>query len=566
VRAPAAHTIGRRLPFAGIAGGLFARAFSAGASRIAERLDEMREVLRAADVLIAPSRFLRDRMVSLGAPDIHVLPNGHEDLPMPPRRPDPDGRLRVGFVGAAIPSKGVHVLAEAFRLLADPRVALRIHGPFVPYHGDTGYEARVRSILGPHAGQALRGSFPHDELGRVLAGLDVLAVPSLWEENAPLTVEEAFLARVPVVVSDHGGLAERVSDGRGGLRFRPGDAADLARVVRRFLDEPGLRDELAAAAPRVPTMDEHVAAIEGLYQAALRRRRGRCGRVGVVVLDRGRPAAAAAAARSALDGDVSPRVVIVENGPGPESTPPAGASLLRLDPNRGFGGGMNAGIAELRRLGCERVLLLNNDATLEPGALRRLAEALEDPGLAAVGPVILRESDGRIESQGGRFDPRWGWHRLAGHGASPPAREGRLAVDTLSGAVLMVSVAALDRVGRLDEDYFLGFEDTEWCVRARRAGLGLAVVLGARARHVGSGTLGPASPERLYYAARNHLRAADRLAPPRAPARWLREWVILALNLAHALRQRQVPRMDGVRAVAAGFRDFRRRRFGPRRP
>jgi GT2 family glycosyltransferase len=566
VSAPAAREVGRRIPFAGIAGGLLARVLPSGAARIAERLDEMLEVLRAADVLISPSRFLRDRMVALGAPDIEVLPNGHEDLAAPPRRPDPDGRLRVGFVGAAIPSKGVHVLAEAFRLLDDRRVVLRIHGPFVPYHGDTGYEARVRSILGHHADEALRGPFTHERLGGVLAELDVLAVPSLWEENAPLTVEEAFLARVPVVVSDHGGLAERVSEGRGGLRFRAGDAAALARVLRRFLDEPGLRDTVAAAAPRVPTMDEHVAALEGVYNAALRRRRGRPGRVGVVVLDRGRPDAAAAAARSVLDSDVSPRVLIVENGPGPESTPPEGVSVLRLDRNRGFGGGMNAGIAELRRFGCDRLLLLNNDATLEPAALGRLAEALEDPGLAAVGPVILRESDGRIESQGGRFDPRWGWHRLAGHGTRPHAREGRRAVETLSGAVLMVSAAALDRVGSLDEDYFFGFEDTEWCVRARRAGLGLAVVFGARARHAGSGTLGPASPERLYYAARNHLRAADRLAPIRVPARWLREWLIVGLNLAHALRQRQVPRVAGARAVVAGARDFQRRRFGPRRP
>jgi GT2 family glycosyltransferase/glycosyltransferase involved in cell wall biosynthesis len=566
VRSSAAREVGRRIPFAGVAGGLLARAFPAGPARISERLDEMREVLRAADALIAPSRFLRDRMASLGAPDIQVLPNGHEDLALPSRRADPDGRLRVGFVGAAIPSKGVHVLAEAFRLLGDPRVALEIHGPFVPYHGDTGYEARVRAILGSRAGEALRGPFPPEKLGEVLAGLDVLAVPSLWEENAPLTVEEAFLARVPVVVSGHGGLAERVVEGRGGLRFRPGDAADLARVLRRLLDGPDLRDELAAAAPHVPTMDEHVAALEAVYETASRRRSSRCGRVGVVVLDRGRPDATAAAARSALDRDVSPRVLVVENGPGPKSTPPAGVSVLRLDSNRGFGGGMNAGIAELRRLGCDRLLLLNNDATLEPGALRRLAEALEDPGLGAVGPVILREADGRVESQGGRFDPRWGWHRLAGYGARPSAREGRLGVETLSGAVLMLSAAALERVGNLDEDYFFGFEDTEWCVRARRAGLGLAVVLGARARHAGSSTLGPASPERLYYAARNHLRAADRLVPRRAPARWLREWLIVGLNLAHALRQGQVPRLAGVRAVVAGARDFRMRAFGPRRP
>jgi GT2 family glycosyltransferase len=556
--------LGPRLPFGSLAARLLARLRPTGPARIAERLDEMFEVLRAADALLAPSSFLRERMRALGAPPIEVLPHGHETFLPVPRRPDPEGRIRFGFVGTAIPSKGVHVLADAFRRLDDPRALLRIHGPFVPYHGELGYEAQVRTILGSHAADSLRGPFPHQKRSEIFAGLDVLIVPSLWEENAPLTVEEAFLAGVPVVVSGHGGLAERVHDGNGGLCFRPADAADLARVLKRFLDEPGLRERLAAAAPSVTTMDVHVAALERVYDRALRRYRERPGRVGVVVLDRGRPEAASMAAQSALTADVSPRVLIVENGPGPEVSAPAGVEILRLRANRGFGGGMNAGVAEMRRRGCDRILLLNNDAVLAPGTLRRLAEALEDPALAAVGPVIVRESDGRVESRGGRFDPRWGRQALTGHGTRFEPREGRLPVDTLSGAALMLSASAVDRVGLLDEAYFFGFEETEWCLRARRAGLGLAVILGTQARHGGSRTLGSASPERLYYAARNHLRAAERLLPLRAPARWMREGVILALNLAHAVKQREVPRGAGLLAVLAGASDFRRGRFGPR--
>ncbi len=560
----AARALGRRLPLAAALGGILARAGSAGEERIAARLAEMNEVLRAADVLVAPSAFLRARMESLGVVGIEVLPNGHEPVQTLPRRPDPEGRVRFGFVGAAIPSKGVHVLAEAFRRLGDPRVTLAVHGPFVPYHGDTGYEARVRSILGPPAAGALRGAFPHDDLGAILAGLDVLVVPSLWEENAPLTVEEAFLARLPLVVSDHGGLAERVREGVDGLRFRPGDADDLARVMRRLVDEPELRARLGHNPPPVPTMDEHVAGLEALYARAHARFRERVARVGVVVLDRGRPADAAAASRSALDDTVGANVLVVENGSGPEVDLPAGVALLRLPENRGFAGGMNAGIARLRSEGCDRLLLLNNDARLEPGALRRLAEALDDPSLAAVGPVVLRDADGRVESRGARFDLRWGRQRLSGFGETREAREGQVAVESLPGSVLMVSAQALDRVGPLDEVYFHSFEDTDWCLRARRAGFGLAVVLGAAARHAGGRTLGLASPERLYYAARNHLRVVERLLPLSGVARWSRRAAVVSLNLAHALTQSQVPRLAGVRAVLRGASDFWRGRFGPR--
>jgi len=554
----------RRIPLAQPLGRALARR-GAGEARIEERLLEMREALRQADLLVAPSRFMRERMATLGVGGIRVLPLGHDPVPPMPRRSDPDGRLRVGLIGSLIPSKGVHVLARAFRDLADPRLSLRIHGGFAAYHGDTGYEKRLRAILGPIADDALRGPFPRSRLGEVLADLDVVVVPSVWEENAPLVVQEAFLARVPVVVSGHGGLAEAVRDEVDGLHFRPGDAADLARVLRRLADDPELLAGLAARAPGVPTMDEHVRGLTGLYREARARYAARGGRVGVVVLDRGRPDDAAAAARSALDPALQPRVLVVENGPGLAPCASPEVAVLRLAENRGYAGGMNAGMAWLRREGCDRFLLLNNDAVLEEGSLRLMAEALNDPALAAVAPVVLRASDGRVESMGSRLGHRTGRSRLERHGRRHVEGRGILAAQSLSGTALMLRADALERVGPLDEAYFHSFEDTDWCGRARGAGFALAVVLGATVRHAGARTLGARSADRLYYAARNHLRAAERLAPLRPGVRWIRRAAIVSLNLAHALRQSSVPRVEAVRAVIVGSRDFTRGRFGPRR-
>jgi GT2 family glycosyltransferase len=128
----------------------------------------------------------------------------------------------------------------------------------------------------------------------------------------------------------------------------------------------------------------------------------------------------------------------------------------------------------------------------------------------------------------------------------------------------LLSRAAVERVGRLDVSYFFSFEDVDWCVRARRTGFSLAVVPSARARHGGSRTIGRGSPDRLYYAARNHLRLAETLAPERGPAGAARRAAILAFNLAHAARQGDVPRGLALRAVLDGFRDARARRGGPR--
>lgn len=544
--------------------GLASRVLPAAPRRIAARLATMHEVLRAADAVVAPSRFLASRLAALGFPPADYLPNPREPLRLLPRRPAEAGRLRLGFVGACIPSKGVHVLADAFRRLSDPRFGLEVHGPFRPYPEGVAYRERVTRLLqaAPGGDGALRGPFDHAALPGILAGLDAVVVPSIWEENAPLSVEEAYQARLPVVASDHGGLRERVRDGRDGLLFRPGDAAALSRALRRLLDEPGLRERLGRDAPLAPDMDAHLDALGAIYERARERHRRRPGRVGVVVVDHRRPDDTVSAVASAADPGLEPAVVVVENGPGPEPPLAAEAEIVRLAENRGFAAGANAGIARLRERGCDRALLLNNDARLEPGALRRLAEALEDASLAAAGPVVLRP-DGRMESRGARFDTALGRARLLGHGEPADDAEGLVSVEGLSGAALMIRLAALDAVGGFEEQFFHSFEDADWCRRARAAGLSLAVVLGARARHAGGATLG-ASADRLYYAARNHLRAAQRGRPLGGVAGALRAAAIVALNLAHALRQDEVPRLRGARAVLAGLRDFRRGRFGPR--
>lgn len=537
-----------------------------GASRVKRRHREMRAVLAAADLLLSPSFFLARRLAGLGVPGVRVLPNGRPPWRQVPRVPDLLGRVRFGFVGSVIPSKGVHVLAEAFRGLDPVRASLAVHGPVVPYHGDGGYAERLTSILGERAPGVLRGSFPHERLPEILAGLDVLVVPSLWEENAPLTVQEAFASGTPVVVSGHGGLAEMVREGAGGLPFTPGDPASLRRVLQRFLDEPGLAATLSQTAPAVPSLTEHASQLSSLYAEAASRRKTRAGRVGVVILHAGGPADVARAAASALDPALAPQVLVVENGPvAVPATLPERVFRLTLPRNLGYAGGMNAGLRALCTAGCDRVLLLNDDAWLEPGALRRLAEALADETLAAVGPVILREKDGRVESRGARFDPAWGRMRLIGHGEAHEEAEGLLPAESLSGAAWMMRASALARVGPLDESYFLSFEETDWCLRARQAGFGLAVVAGALARHAGSQSQGKASPSRLYYAVRNHLRAAERHRPLTAVPRLLRHALIVALNLGHALRQHDAPRGASLRAVLAGGRDFRRGVSGPLR-
>lgn len=527
-----------------------------------ERQRAMSALLHAADALIAPSHYFARRLAALGWPQPRVIPLARPALTPASRPPRAAAApMRVGFVGTLIPSKGVHVLVEAVRGLSAEAIALELHGPAPAFHGETGYAARLRESLGARAA-ALRGPFAPQELSSRLAALDVLVIPSLWEENAPRVLAEAFAAGVVPVVSGHGGLAEAVRDGVDGIHFPPGDALALRQVLAALASEPQRLGRLAAAAPPVASFEEMLASLEAAYDDARGRHRSRAGRVGVVVLDRGAPELSARAATSVIASDVAPRVLVVHNGPVAEGPLPPGAARLRLDDNRGYAAGMNAGIAALRGAGCDRVLLLNNDAWLEPGALRALAEAVDEPGVGAAGPVVLRAGDGRVESVGIGLGPALLRPRLRRHGA-PGATPGpgSEVVEALSGVAIMVSMAALQATGPLREDYFHGFEDVDIGCRLRSAGLALHLVGRSRVRHVGSASLGTASPLRLYYSARNHVLAAEALRPLPVASAWGRRLALLALAVAHAVAQRDVPRLRGLaaalRGVRAGWRGVR---------
>jgi glycosyltransferase involved in cell wall biosynthesis len=93
-----------------------------------------------------------------------------------------------------------------------------------------------------------------------------LVVPSLWYENSPFVVREAFASGVPVIVSGHGGLLEMVHDGDDGLFFEPGNVDDLARKMLRLVNETNLLEHLRAGIGQVKAIDQEVDELELIYR------------------------------------------------------------------------------------------------------------------------------------------------------------------------------------------------------------------------------------------------------------------------------------------------------------
>lgn len=233
---------------------------------IVRRLDAVRGVFDSVDRFVAPSAATAGEFATLGIPGTKLCVSDYGFRPLAARpRIKTGGPLRVGFVGTLVRHKGVHVLIDAVRHLPATRVELIVVG-------DTGvfpdYVAELRAAA---AGLPVRfaGGFEDDEVGGVYEQFDALVVPSVWLENSPLVIHEAFMAGVPVIGSRIGGIPGLVEHDVTGLLFEPGDAHSLAAALRRLLDEPSLLGRLASAAPRVKSVHDDAREWEETYRSVL---------------------------------------------------------------------------------------------------------------------------------------------------------------------------------------------------------------------------------------------------------------------------------------------------------
>ncbi len=553
----------------------------------------MRETLAHASHILAPSQYMRDRFVAAGLDSARVTVSqyGIDVTRFPSPLARPAGPLRLGFLGSLMVSKAPHLLVDAWQQLPNGAATVILAGAFAGYHGDDSYRQALDQRLAVR-GVQLKGSVAHEDVPGLLQTLDVLVVPSIWEENSPLVIREAFAAGVPVVASRIGGIPETVIDEVNGLLFEPGDADDLARVLKRFVTEPGLRERLRAGIPRVRTLEDATRETRELYQRLVHpsTRPGRTDhdvtarpepvegrlRVAAVVLNYGTPDDTLLAVRSLMASrERLSHIIVVDNSNDGRCEEALAALhdevvLIRSGSNLGFSGGMNLGIRRALDAGASHVFLVNSDAIVPPATIGRLLAVLKaGPTRGVVSPVITsRSRPDVIASLGMSYSDATGRmrHRGAGERLELSAGEDWESVPAVSGCAMLALREVFERIGLLDEAYFFSFEDLAFCLAARDAGFDVGVARRAAVLHEGSRTLGAASPRRFYFAARNHLRAAANRPASTKAAGLARGVAIVGYNLAHAVKAPGGTLAGRVGAVLRGTRDHLRRRYGPDTP
>jgi glycogen synthase len=205
--------------------------------------------VRRADAVVVLTQRTAAALRADGVPAerIRVIPSGFEPA-LFAAAPDDAlpgvGRPRVGYLGRLAPQKRVDLLVRAFTRMRTPARLVIV--------GDGRDRAAVRRLVAgsPAADRiTLAGFVPHAAVPAVLSSLDVLVLPSEYEELGSVLVE-AMAAGLPVVATRVDGIPEVVSDGETGVLVPPGDVDALAAALDRVAGDAGLRARLAACARR----------------------------------------------------------------------------------------------------------------------------------------------------------------------------------------------------------------------------------------------------------------------------------------------------------------------------
>ena len=219
-------------------------------------------------LILSPTRYLAERLTAGGIDPrkVQILTYGAETAGLeslePPQRRD-DRPVHFGYLGGLSKHKGVHLLLEAFSSLSS-EARLSVWGD----SSDQKYIEGLRELI-IRTGASWRGPFRRAQLASCLAEVDVVVVPSIWVENYPFVIREAFAAGRPVITSDVGALPESVRDGVDGLLFEPNDSAALARAMGRLIEEDGLLARLVGGIAEVKNIRTQVAELVPVYKSLI---------------------------------------------------------------------------------------------------------------------------------------------------------------------------------------------------------------------------------------------------------------------------------------------------------
>ena len=226
------------------------------------------------DLFISPSKFLRDRYISWGIPEekIVFLENGQTSAQKLPSRNCGENEIygHLAFFGQITQFKGLDVLLDALALIPNKnrkQIHLDIHGSILAIQSKN-FRNKLRKLLKKASSYVTcHGPYEPDELSVLMQNVDWVIVPSIWWENSPLVIQEAFKFGRPIICSDIGGMAEKVKHNVNGLHFRVGNARSLKSTIIKATSDNELYQKIIGNIEDVFSVEESSIYHLELYQS-----------------------------------------------------------------------------------------------------------------------------------------------------------------------------------------------------------------------------------------------------------------------------------------------------------
>jgi GT2 family glycosyltransferase len=277
------------------------------------------------------------------------------------------------------------------------------------------------------------------------------------------------------------------------------------------------------------------------------------------------------------------KVIVVDNGSHDDSCPEIKAKfptsvLIENHVNLGFAEGNNVGIRYAMQHGADYIFLLNNDTVVDPQILRELLGASQkynDKGIFGAQIYYYSKPD-KIWYAGVKWEPS---SSSFNHLEDELCKDLIEETDYACGCALFLRANIVDKIRLLDSKFFLTFEETDWCYRAKRAGIGSYCVANAKVYHKISTSFGGSnSPLISYFLTRNSLLWGERhlslikyikliiiilrrilwMSAPKSKFKYR------SINLIYVLKQHYSGKYQSVisHACYLGLRDYFLRKFG----
>lgn len=207
------------------------------------------------DGFIAPSEFLRQRYIAWGLKpaQITVIENGQANKIPLASRPlgEYETHNRFAYFGQITPYKGLNIILEALHALAKEereKIVLEVHGANLE-HQPSVFRDKIEQLRAELIKEGIVqwvGAYQPHEISERMAGIDWVVVPSVWWENSPMVIQEAFVHGKPIICSNIGGMAEKVTHNIDGLHVPAGNIFAWKNTLRKVASDNSLWQRLQA--------------------------------------------------------------------------------------------------------------------------------------------------------------------------------------------------------------------------------------------------------------------------------------------------------------------------------